>query len=115
VHSAEQTTLSIKPAPANSGIRFVRTDLPGSPSLIARPEAVHSTAQATVLGGDDFTIATIEHCLATLAGFEIDNAVVEVDGPELPIGDGSAQAGGQPRAGCGQGVHGHHRAGCIRR
>lgn len=91
VHSAEQATLSIKPAPANSGIRFVRTDLPGSPSLIARPEAVHSTAQATVLGGDGFTIATIEHCLAALAGFEIDNAVVEVDGAELPIGDGSAQ------------------------
>jgi len=70
---------------------FVRTDLPGLPGLLARPEAVHSTNQATVLGGDGFTIATIEHCLAALAGFAIDNAVVEVDGPELPIGDGSAQ------------------------
>ena len=91
VHSGEQATLNIKPAPANSGIRFVRTDLPGQPSLTACPEAVHSTAQATVLGGDGFTIATIEHCLAALAGFEIDNAVVEVDGAELPIGDGSAR------------------------
>jgi UDP-3-O-[3-hydroxymyristoyl] N-acetylglucosamine deacetylase len=44
-----------------------------------------------VLGGDGFTIATTEHCLAALAGFEIDNAVVEIDGGELPIGDGSAQ------------------------
>ena len=91
VHSGEQATLSIKPAPANSGICFVRTDLPGMPAIVTSPEAVHSTAQATVLGGKGFTIATTEHCLAALAGFEIDNAVVEVDGGELPIGDGSAQ------------------------
>ncbi len=91
VHSGEQATLSIKPAFVNSGIRFVRTDLPGTPAILTSPEAVHSTAQATVLGGDGFTIATTEHCLAALAGFEIDNAVVEIDGGELPIGDGSAQ------------------------
>ncbi|MEE9266527.1 MAG: UDP-3-O-acyl-N-acetylglucosamine deacetylase [Gammaproteobacteria bacterium] len=91
VHSGEQATLSIKPASVNSGIRFVRTDLPGTPAILTSPEAIHSTAQATVLGGDGFTIATTEHCLAALAGFEIDNAVVEIDGGELPIGDGSAQ------------------------
>ncbi len=91
VHSGEQATLSIKPAPVNCGIRFVRTDLPGMPAVATSPEAVHSTVQSTVLGGDGFTIATTEHCLAALAGFEIDNAVVEVDGGELPIGDGSAQ------------------------
>ena len=91
VHSGEQATLSIKPASVNSGIRFVRTDLPGTPAILTSPEAVHSTAQATVLGGDGFTIATTEHCLAALAGFEIDNAIVEIDGGELPIGDGSAQ------------------------
>ncbi len=91
VHSGEQATLRIRPAPADSGIRFVRVDLPGTPGILTSPEAVHSTAQATVLGGDGFTIATTEHCLAALAGFEIDNAVVEVDGAELPIGDGSAQ------------------------
>jgi len=91
VHSGEQAMLRIEPAPANSGIRFVRVDLPGTPGILTSPEAVHSTAQATVLGGDGFTIATTEHCLAALAGFEIDNAVVEVDGGELPIGDGSAQ------------------------
>ena len=91
VHSGKQVALSIKPAPANAGIRFVRTDLPGTPAIRTSPEAVHSTAQSTVLGGDGITIATTEHCLAALAGFEIDNAVVEVDGGELPIGDGSAQ------------------------
>ena len=92
VHSGEQATLHIKPAPADSGIRFVRTDLPGMPGIVTSPDAVYSTAhQATVLGGDGFTIATTEHCLAALAGFEIDNAIVEVDGGELPIGDGSAQ------------------------
>lgn len=91
VHSGEQATVHIRPAPADSGIRFVRSDLPGMPEILTRPEAVHSTAQATVLGDDGFTIATTEHCLAALAGLEIDNAVVEVDGGELPIGDGSAQ------------------------
>ncbi len=91
VHSGDPASVCIKPAPADSGIRFVRTDLPGMPEVVTRPEAVHSTAQATVLGGDGFTIATTEHCLAALVGFEIDNAVVEVDGGELPIGDGSAQ------------------------
>jgi UDP-3-O-[3-hydroxymyristoyl] N-acetylglucosamine deacetylase len=91
VHSGKPATLCIRPAPPNSGIRFVRTDLPGMPAIVTRPEAVHSTAQATVLGGEGFTIATTEHCLAALVGFEIDNAVVEVDGGELPIGDGSAQ------------------------
>ena len=91
VHSGEQASLTIKPAPADTGILFVRTDLAGRPTLLTRPEAVHSTNQATVLGGDGFTIATIEHCLAALAGFAVDNAVIEVDGPELPIGDGSAQ------------------------
>lgn len=91
VHSGKQSTLSIRPAAPDTGIRFVRTDLPGMPSVLTCPLAVHSTSQATVLGGDGFTIATTEHCLAALAGLEIDNAVIEVDGAELPIGDGSAQ------------------------
>lgn len=91
VHSGEPASLCIRPAPPGSGIRFVRTDLPERPSVLTRPDAVHSTAQATVLGVDGFTVATTEHCLAALSGLEIDNAVVEVDGAELPIGDGSAQ------------------------
>ena len=91
VHSGEQATVRIKPGPAASGIRFVRTDLPGAPGVETSPRAIHSTAQATVLGGDGFTVATTEHCLAALAGLEIDNALVEVDGGELPIGDGSAR------------------------
>jgi len=91
VHSAAPARVRIKPAPADSGIRFVRVDLPGTPSIQTNPAAVHSTNQATVLGGEGFTIATTEHCLAALAGFEIDNAIVEIDGAELPIGDGSAQ------------------------
>lgn len=91
VHSGEQATVRIEPAPADTGIRFIRTDLPGMPAVVTAPQAVHSTAQATVLAGDGFTIATIEHCLAALAGYEIDNAIVEVDAAELPIGDGSAK------------------------
>lgn len=90
VHSGKAVAVRIKPSPADCGIRFVRTDLPGTPSIFAAPDAVHSTAQATVLGNDGCTIAMTEHCLAALAAFGIDNAVVEVDSAELPIGDGSA-------------------------
>lgn len=91
VHSGETSTVWIKPAGADAGVRFVRVDLPGTPAVLTRPAAVRSTSQATVLGGEGFTIATTEHCLAALAGFEIDNVTIEVDGGELPIGDGSAQ------------------------
>ena len=91
VHSGKEVGVRIRPAPAGSGIRFVRTDLPGAPGVVTSPDAVHSTSQATVLGGDGFTIAMTEHCLAALAAFAIDNAVVEVDAAELPIGDGSAR------------------------
>lgn len=90
IHSGRGVTVWLKPAPADAGIRFVRTDLSGTPSISVSAHAIRKTAQATVLGDEDVMVATTEHCLAALAGLGIDNAVVEVDGEELPIGDGSS-------------------------
>lgn len=90
VHSGKQVGLTIKPADANHGIKFIRTDLPNSPCVPARFNKVVDTSQATVIGSDGFIISTPEHLMAALAGLGIDNALVEVDAYELPIMDGSA-------------------------
>ncbi len=68
----------------------MRADLPGRPALAAQAEFVKATQFATTIGGSVFSIATVEHCLSTLAAFRIDNVIIELDGPEIPIGDGSA-------------------------
>jgi UDP-3-O-[3-hydroxymyristoyl] N-acetylglucosamine deacetylase len=78
------------PARANSGIVFVRTDRPEPVEIPARPTAVKTTQFATTLGNGDATVATVEHLLAALYGLGIDNIRIGVDGPELPVLDGSA-------------------------
>ena len=90
MHSGRAVHLTVRPAPVNHGIRFIRTDLPDSPSVSAHFNMVVDTSLATVIGYDGFIISTIEHLMSALAGLAIDNAVVEVDGPEMPIMDGSA-------------------------
>jgi UDP-3-O-[3-hydroxymyristoyl] N-acetylglucosamine deacetylase len=92
VHSGQPATLTLSPADANTGIVFIRTGLEGSDREIsARPEAVIATDFATVLGDRNGPlVSTTEHVLAALRGLGVDNAIVEVDGPEAPIMDGSA-------------------------
>ena len=90
VHSGKKVNLTIKPAPVNHGIKFVRTDLTDKPSVSAHFNMVVDTSLATVIGCDGFIVSTIEHLMATFAGFSIDNAIVELDAYELPIMDGSA-------------------------
>jgi len=90
VHSGKKVNLTIKPAPVNHGIKFVRTDLTDKPSVSAHFNMVVDTSLATVIGYDGFIVSTIEHLMATFAGFSIDNAIVELDAYELPIMDGSA-------------------------
>lgn len=90
VHSGKTVTLTIKPAPVNHGIRFVRIDLPGLPGVTAHFNNVVDTSLATVIGDEGCIVSTIEHLMAGFAGMSIDNAIVEVDGYELPIMDGSA-------------------------
>lgn len=90
LHGGGAARAVLRPAPTGTGIRFRRADLPGSPDLPARASFVVDTALATVLGCGEVTVATVEHCLAALAGLGVDNALVEVEGPEVPIGDGSS-------------------------
>ncbi|BBO69139.1 UDP-3-O-acyl-N-acetylglucosamine deacetylase [Desulfosarcina alkanivorans] len=90
VHSGKTVNLSIKPAPVNHGIRFVRVDLPGAPGVTAHFNNVVDTSLATVIGAEGCIVSTIEHLMAGLTGMSIDNAIVEVDAYELPIMDGSA-------------------------
>lgn len=91
IHSGDPCTLTFRPAPADTGVYFVRTDLPGSPSLKVSAKNVQATSHATTIGGPAFSVATIEHCLSALSALRIDNLFVELDGPEIPIGDGSAK------------------------
>jgi UDP-3-O-[3-hydroxymyristoyl] N-acetylglucosamine deacetylase len=92
VHSGQHVRVVLRPAPVDSGIVFVRADLPGPNNCIrVCPEAVVRTQLNTEIGaGPGVTVSTVEHLLAAFAALSVDNAVVELDGAELPIMDGSA-------------------------
>lgn len=91
LHSGNKVTLTIKPAPVNSGIKLVRTDLEPAVVIPALADQVRETTMCTALVNDEgVRISTIEHLFAALAGLGIDNAIIEVDAPEIPIMDGSA-------------------------
>lgn len=90
LHSGKAVNLTIRPAPANFGIKFVRTDLPDSPKVSALFNMVVDTSLATVIGSNGCIVSTIEHLMAAFAGLSIDNALVELDGHEVPVMDGSA-------------------------
>ncbi len=90
LHSGAPVQLTLTPARADSGIVFVRSDQGERVEIPARPEHVRSTRLATTLGRGDACVGTVEHLLAALYGLGIDNVRVEVDGPELPVMDGSA-------------------------
>ncbi|MGE0736659.1 MAG: UDP-3-O-acyl-N-acetylglucosamine deacetylase [Alphaproteobacteria bacterium] len=93
LHSGAKAAITLHPADANTGIVFHRTDIAGAGALIpARYDRVVDTRLCTVLGNDKgITVATVEHLVAALAGFGIDNCIVDVHGPEVPIMDGSAE------------------------
>jgi UDP-3-O-[3-hydroxymyristoyl] N-acetylglucosamine deacetylase len=91
IHSGHKCQLTFRPAPANTGVYFIRTDLPHSPSVKVAAKNVKATSYQTVIANDVFSVATIEHCVSALAALRIDNLFIELDGPEIPICDGSAQ------------------------
>jgi UDP-3-O-[3-hydroxymyristoyl] N-acetylglucosamine deacetylase/3-hydroxyacyl-[acyl-carrier-protein] dehydratase len=91
LHSGNRVSMTILPAPANSGVRFRRVDLEGRPEIEARVENVSDTNRSVTLARGNVKIHTVEHVLAALAGFEIDNAIVEMDSNEPPIADGSSR------------------------
>ena len=90
IHGGNPVTLTVAPAPADSGVVFVRTDVAARQPIPARCDKVRDTRLATVIGEGGVTVSTVEHLMAALSGLGIDNALVELDGPETPIGDGSA-------------------------
>jgi UDP-3-O-[3-hydroxymyristoyl] N-acetylglucosamine deacetylase / 3-hydroxyacyl-[acyl-carrier-protein] dehydratase len=83
--------MTMLPAPPNSGIRFRRVDLDGKPEIEARIENISQTNRSTTIAKGSAKVQTVEHVLATAAGYGIDNMVIEVDANEPPIGDGSAR------------------------
>jgi UDP-3-0-acyl N-acetylglucosamine deacetylase len=91
IHSGDPCTLTFRPAPADTGVYFIRTDLPGGPALKVSAKSVQATSYQTTIGGPEFSVATIEHCVSALSALRIDNIFIELDGPEIPICDGSAK------------------------
>jgi len=93
VHKGEAATIRILAAPCGYGVRFQRTDVVGADQIVpARYDAVIDTALCTRIGNaDGVSVSTIEHLMAAFAGCGVDNALVELDGPEIPIMDGSAE------------------------
>ncbi len=90
LHSGEKVTLVLRPAAANTGIVFTRTDLDPAPHARAEATSVVDTRLSTCISVGSARVATIEHLMSAFAGLGIDNAYIDIDGPEVPILDGSA-------------------------
>jgi len=90
LHTGKKTTITFNPAPENHWYKFQRVDLDGKPIIEADADLVVDTSRGTVLEKNGARVHTIEHVLAALRGLEIDNCLIQVDGPEMPIMDGSS-------------------------
>jgi UDP-3-O-[3-hydroxymyristoyl] N-acetylglucosamine deacetylase len=90
LHTGQKVRMSLRPAQPDTGIVFRRLDLPGAPEIAARAELVGETRLCSCLVRDDVRVYTIEHLMSALSGLGVDNAYVDLDGPEVPIMDGSA-------------------------
>jgi UDP-3-O-[3-hydroxymyristoyl] N-acetylglucosamine deacetylase/3-hydroxyacyl-[acyl-carrier-protein] dehydratase len=107
IHTGNKVHMHWKPAPVDHGIKFVRTDLDGKPVIEPNIRNIGDTTRWTTIGNGGAVIHTVEHVLATLNGYGIDNLLVELDGNEPPVGDGSSlpfvkmvkEAGIQPQEG----------------
>ena len=90
LHSGKKVYLTLRPAPVDTGVVFVRTDLEPAVHIKAHPENVQDTTLCTALVQGDVRVATVEHLMSALAGLGIDNVFVELSAAEVPIMDGSA-------------------------
>jgi len=90
LHTGKKVLMTLRPAPPDTGIVFRRTDLPHPGEVVARAENVSDTLLGTTLGRGATRVSTVEHLLSAFAGLGIDNAIVELSAPEVPIMDGSA-------------------------
>src|SRR6476646_3956661 len=91
LHTGVPTQVRVLPASVGAGRVFVRVDLPGTPEIPASVGSVHQTTLSTELAHGEAKVRTVEHLLAALSGLGVDNARIELDGPEVPLLDGSAQ------------------------
>ncbi len=91
LHTGKEVTLTFKPAPENHGYKFLRADLEDRPVIEALADYVFDTTRGTTLKKDGTSVGTVEHTLAAVYGMQIDNVIMELDGPEAPIMDGSAR------------------------
>ncbi len=91
LHTGTQCTMTFKPAPEDFGIRFRRVDLGGKPEIPADVDHVIDVSRGTTIGIGEAKVHTVEHVLAAIAGLQIDNILIDLDGIEPPIGDGSAK------------------------
>ncbi len=92
LHSGEPVNVRVLPAPPHHGLAFSRVDLPGKPRIPALAEFVSDVTLSTSLARGRAAVRTVEHLLAALSGMGVSNALIAVDGPEIPAMDGSAQA-----------------------
>ncbi|MBR5971947.1 MAG: bifunctional UDP-3-O-[Paludibacteraceae bacterium] len=90
LHTGLNVTVTFNPAPVNTGYKFQRIDLEGQPIIDAVAENVVETSRGTVIAKGDVKVGTIEHAMAALYAYEIDNCIIQVDQPEVPILDGSS-------------------------
>ncbi|MCK4277587.1 MAG: UDP-3-O-acyl-N-acetylglucosamine deacetylase [Desulfurellaceae bacterium] len=90
LHSGKKVTIKLKPAVENSGVQFVRVDLPHIPTIRFKPNSVVSTKLSTTIGENGVVVRTVEHLVAALWALKIDNVLVEINNEEIPIMDGSA-------------------------
>ncbi len=90
LHTGSLTTMTFKPAPPDTGVTFYRIDLPGSPAIQADIDHVVDVSRGTTIGVNGAKVHTVEHVLAAIFGIDIDNIAIELDGPEIPNGDGSS-------------------------
>ena len=91
LHSGKDVVITFKPAAENTGITFIRTDLPGCPEIAAVPENVSSTVKATTLSANGAEVFTVEHLMGALSMMAVDNIRIEMSSPEPPVTDGSAK------------------------
>src|ERR1700681_32020 len=91
LHTGEKVTLKLQPAPVDHGIKFRRKDLQDEPTIDAKIDNLKMVERATTIGEGSVRVHTVEHVLASLSAMGVDNAIVEMNANEPPIGDGSAQ------------------------
>ena len=91
IHSGQTVEIVLKPSEPNTGIVFQRVDLPGKPIVKADVDNVVETTRSTTIESNGARVSTIEHLMAALVGCQVDNAIIEINAPEVPILDGSAQ------------------------